>query len=401
MKEIFKWNDKKLDLINKMALLRNGNVPISIVVLKGNKKSVELVAKKEKEILGSYFNVLKKGVEVKKDMVNFVPCDEATDISWLTGTYETIDVNTIHCFDWDKFLKRLGLERATKEQFKDFSVDMELKLESTMDKVIADVLYAHYSKRDDNVITEKDIQMIRYFASPEKPITKQTNESKTVTKTVTEKKPEDSIKPKQAEIVQKDEKAVKAEPVKEAKEEPKENVKAEEPIVESKIETDTDSKKQEETADSDMIAPTIKQVEKPTFVIKEDLTDEEIKKNDEMLSDLRALYKSSIIFMEKTCNSQYRLIINKMQDAIDTNVFKNQFTKMYLEISDDTSTELYQKLYDVDVATKKFQKDVVHQIRHIGCFNCGNEWDEDITFLSKGPHTVRCPKCFSDYPFEK
>jgi signal recognition particle GTPase len=165
---------------------------------------------------------------------------------------------------------------------------------------------------------------------------------------------------------------------------------------------ETPDEKQELESDEDVI-PKPKEVKKKksSFVVKEEVSSEEEKKNNELLQELRILYKSTIQYMTEMCNSQYRIIINKMQEAVDTNVFKQQFTKMYLDLSDDTSSELYKKLYEVDINTQKFHKEIVHQIKHLGCFNCGTEWDEDITFLEKGPHMVRCPKCYNSYPFEK
>ena len=69
---MFKWNIKKLDLINKMALLRNGNIPIPVVFLTGEKEKVLYVVDKEKEILNNYFYEFTDITSIKANKVNFI-----------------------------------------------------------------------------------------------------------------------------------------------------------------------------------------------------------------------------------------------------------------------------------------------------------------------------------------
>jgi len=379
MENIIKVGNKKLDLINKMAILRKGYVPVPIVVLKGHKKNVEAVAKKEKDILKDYFTVLKEGCEVKPGAINFVPCDvEVSNISWLKERYEEIDVDSISMFDWNEFLNKLGLTGASADTFKDFSNKMLENLAQNEDQIITDVLYAHYTYRDNNEITAKDIKKIRQMC--------QTNVESEPNIPAAPNKQENSFVETGADTN-------------------KDSINEDAPNLESTNETQ-DVKEPEEPKevdeDEDIIPkPKEQQQKKPNLIVKEELTEDEERNNKRLLEDLRDLYKTTIIYINETCNSQYRGILNKMQEAVDKNVYKQQFTKMYLDISEDTSSELYRRLYEVDIATQKFHKSVVHQIRHLGCFNCGTNWDEDITFLAKGPHKVHCPKCFNDYPFEK
>lgn len=387
MENIIKVGNKKLDLINKMAILRKGHVPVPIVVLKGHKKNVETVAKKEKDILKDYFTVLKEGSEVKPGAINFVPCDvEVSNISWLKERYEEIDVDSISTFDWNEFLNKLGLTGVSADTFKDFSEKMLENLAQNEDQIITDVLYAHYTYRDNNEFTTKDYQKIRRMcqmnatSEPDVPVTPNKQENSFV-----ENKQENPFVETDSDV--------------------KDSINENVPNLESTNETQNVKEPEdpkEVNEDEDIIPkPKEQQQKKSNLIVKEELTEEEDANNKRLLEDLRNLYKTTIVYINETCNSQYRGILNKMQEAVDKNIYKQQFTKMYLDISEDTSSELYRRLYDVDIATQKFHKSVVHQIRHLGCFNCGTNWDEDITFLAKGPHKVHCPKCFNDYPFEK
>lgn len=135
--------------------------------------------------------------------------------------------------------------------------------------------------------------------------------------------------------------------------------------------------------------------------VKESLTEEEIKKNNELLESLLGFYNEMQIFIESLKNAKWRSIQNKMRDVVNKKKFTIQWCPLYLEVSDDVSTELYAKLYDLDQKTEQFHQDVIHQVQHLGCPNCGKPWDEDITFLPSGIHFVECPYCFSERGFEK
>jgi len=442
MENIYKWNNQKLDVINKMALLRNGNVPVPVVVLKGHKTNVEFVAKKESQILGSYFNVMKKMADFKSGVVNFVPSDiERGNVDWLDCNHEVIDVDALSIFDWNEFFAKLGLDGVSEDMFSDYTPDMKDALASIEDQVVMDVLYDHYERCDDNTITDQDIRIITGMVHDRlqlsssqnlksemranKQFKPQDNQERVAKSSELDKAKKemrrnrqevlqgtlkgdiaplkDSVKDSRGKVTN-DKENMSNEaligsgdkvPVVEEKDVPH-NEPAAEPVIEAAVETLNDG-------DSDAIIPKPKEQSKPkpNLVAKAELTAEEEAKNAELLEGLRTKYKDAIRYMNETCNAQYRIIVNSMQDAVDKDVYKQQYTKMYLNVSDDTGTELYRKLYDVDIATQQFHKDVVHQVKHIGCFNCGKNWDEDITFLSHGPHTVRCPHCYADYPFEK
>ena len=459
MKNIYKWNNQRLDVINKMALLRKGNVPVSVVVLQGHKQNVEFVAKKEAEILGSYFSVMKKMDDMKSGVINFVPCDvENGNLDWLTAVHELIDVDAISIFDWAAFFEKLGLDGAKEEMFADFDNNHKEALSVIENQVITTVLYAHYEHCDDNTITDMDVRQIKGMvldrmsvvagekskqelrAAKAKSTERQIKgmelehmaavageKSKQELKAAKQNRLDqmmgdvtplkESVKKGRGEV-QNDKEAMSNEalvgagdkvpvvseagPKKESVEAPTQDPSSK-PVVEPAAEPKIEEPETVLESDDETVIPKPKEnaPKKPAVLAKETLTEEEEKENAALLEDLRTMYKDTIRFMNDTCNAQYRIIVNSMQDAVDKNVYKQQFTKMYLNVSDDTGSELYRKLYDIDVATQKFHKTVVHQVKHMGCFNCGTNWDEDITFLPHGPHTVRCPHCFADIPFEK
>jgi len=399
--------ERKLDLINKMCILRNGDVPVPVVILRGRSENVDFVLRYEQSFLGTYYNE-PKGDKPKRGTVNFVRwCDTKPLDSWFQNPHELIDVNKIACIDWNEFINRLGLVGVTKEAFQDYTPEMVHALKEREDKIVATVLYSHYECCDDNNVTDDDLKLILKLVTDSK--TKEVPKSVKPMGNVAS--PKDSVRKGRGEIktdkeTKSNEALVGSESVPSVATESDSMQKlldaaiSKQKEMEEKEQSEA-SKEENEEEVSDIPVPKTKAEKKPLKNAKETLTVEEEQKNEVLLSDLRDLYKNTIRYLNETCNSQYKIIVNKMQDAVDKNIYKQSFTKMYFDISDDTSTELYKALYDVDIATQKFHKSVTHQVKHLGCFNCGTEWDEDITFLEKGPHTVRCPKCFNDYPFEK
>ena len=429
-------NKAKLELINKMALLRKGNIPVPIVILSGTKESIEIVAKDESEVLGEYFAILKKNVTIEPGKVYFVPKDESKDVdlSWLPKKYEIIEVNDL-CFNWALFLNTLGLEGVSKETLLSLDRDEILILREHMDDIVPAVLYQHYEKYDDNTFNTSDLAAIKEqigkyaktksaaapvkeVAKEEAPVKNEAPTTKPQKKVFTNatiigaltNKPAKEETPVKKEV--KEEEPTKTEPIEEVtapgfnlgiqseiedEDEPKE-ITMSEPMV---MEPERNNEPEDE--DTGLIAPkTVAPKKKEySYNVKETLTREEIDKNQKLLDELHGIYTTTIAFMKDSCNARYRVLINKMQEALNTDIYKVQFTKEYLLEDDDTSTEVYHKLYDLDIATQKFQKAVIHQIKHIACFNCNHEWDEDITFLKPGYHAVICPKCGQKYPFEK
>lgn len=133
---------------------------------------------------------------------------------------------------------------------------------------------------------------------------------------------------------------------------------------------------------------------------KETLTPEEDAENESLLADLIADYKNAIQSVRDTRNPGFRIIEKKLNECINKNEFNTQFCRIYMEISNDYSTALYAALYALDNKTKEFREKITHRIAHFGCPQCGNEWDEDLTFRPKGLCEITCPKCGQGRMFE-
>jgi len=133
---------------------------------------------------------------------------------------------------------------------------------------------------------------------------------------------------------------------------------------------------------------------------KETLTPEEEAENESLLADLVADYKNAIQSVRDTRNPGFRIIEKKLNECINKNEFNTQFCRIYMEISNDYSTALYAALYALDNKTKEFREKITHRIAHFGCPQCGNEWDEDLTFRPKGLCEITCPKCGQGRMFE-
>ena len=148
-------------------------------------------------------------------------------------------------------------------------------------------------------------------------------------------------------------------------------------------------------------APVKSAAKKITFQSKEELTDEDKALNKELLHNIRAQYEETLQFIRDGHSPQFTIFINMIEEVLDTNVYTKQWCPLYLEISDDLSSELYARLYALDKATAEFNKKLIHQVYPIGCPFCANNWEEDITFVSPGLHFVRCPKCGNERGYEK
>lgn len=159
--------------------------------------------------------------------------------------------------------------------------------------------------------------------------------------------------------------------------------------------------KEEETDDGTPNVPAPVKVKKISFQSKEVLTEEDKKQNAELLHKIRSKYEQALQFVTDLHSPQFTLFINLFREALDNNKYTKQWCPMYLEISDDLTTELYAKLYELDQITAEFNKKLIHQVLHIGCPFCVTEWNEDITFVDKGLHYTRCPNCNSERPFMK
>ena len=98
--------------------------------------------------------------------------------------------------------------------------------------------------------------------------------------------------------------------------------------------------------------------------LKEVLTEEDKKQHAELLHKIRSKYEQALQFVTDLHSPQFTLFINLFREALDNNKYTKQWCPMYLEISDDLTTELYAKLYELDQITAEFNKKLIHQVLH-------------------------------------
>ena len=155
-------------------------------------------------------------------------------------------------------------------------------------------------------------------------------------------------------------------------------------------------------AEEDIVPkPTVKKETHVGGEMKGELTEDEKHNNEKLLQDLQENYRRVSTFIKDSKDNRFRAIAKQMDDAVATNVYKTQWCPLYLEVSDDTSSDIYAELYHLDIKTLEFNKKVVRQSVHLGCAFCGNEWDEDVTFKPAGVFFTECPECRTERPFEK
>ena len=126
---------------------------------------------------------------------------------------------------------------------------------------------------------------------------------------------------------------------------------------------------------------------------KDSLSEEENERNWALLHQLIDKHNQCIKIIDDSYNTGFYPIKSTLQECVNKKVFNRQYCRIYMDISNDFTTELYNNLYELDQMVQDFHKSVVRKKLHLGCPNCGSEWDEDLTFLTPGIHEVSCPKC--------
>ena len=126
---------------------------------------------------------------------------------------------------------------------------------------------------------------------------------------------------------------------------------------------------------------------------KDSLSEEENERNWALLHQLIDKHNQCIKIIDDSYNTSFYPIKSTLQECVNKKVFNRQYCRIYMDISNDYTTELYNNLYELDQMVQDFHKSVVRKKLHLGCPNCGSEWDEDLTFLTPGIHEVSCPKC--------
>lgn len=411
----------ELAVYNKVFIKRSGKGLFSHIVFTGPDECVSAVIEKEKELFSK--NNISVYMAVNEDAMSEVKGEVVIHEHSCSHTRSNFfDVSGYKNFMVDDLFKRFDLDFSQVDKDKLFK---EYKLKDLdQDELINNVLLNHYAHFDDDVLREADFAWIKdktevhaknsprvddledlVNSEQEKDIAAVKESEKdatvvnvseddtTVKDTATVKEPEkDNVTDTESE---RDTTAAKKPEDTTAAKEPEKNSPA---VAEPEQEVTEPDKEEENTVPK----PTVPIAKKNDgYKIKDSLTEEEAARNAEFLSSLVVEYKNTIDYITELKNARWNIMLNKMKDCVKNSTFNQQWCVLYLNMSDDTANELYSRLYELDEKTKKFHKEIVHQVEHLHCPICEKDSDEDITFLSKGLHFIECPHCYAKRPIEK
>lgn len=405
----------ELAVYNKVFVKRSGKGLFSNITFIGPDECVASVIEKEKD----FFN---------ENNICVVITDNKTAMSEAEGTVvihrhgcahtrvNAFDVSSYKEFIVDDLFKRFDLDFSHIDKDKLFK---KYKLKDLdQDELVNNVLLNHYTHFDDDILREADFEWIKVHTknSPsvddfEDVVNSEQAKDAVVAAEAEESKKATATKESAEDMAVKDPEE-ESTVVKESEEniavkEPEKNsAAAEKPADENTITTEPEKDSTAVTEpDEDENAvpkPTVPIAKKNDgYKIKDSLTEEEAARNAELLSGLVVEYKNTIDYITELKNARWNIMLNKMKDCVKNSTFNQQWCVLYLNMSDDTANELYSRLYELDEKTKKFHKEIVHQVEHLHCPICEKDSEEDITFLSKGLHFIECPHCYAKRPIEK
>lgn len=355
---------------NRLAKIRGTNLPIRAVCLIGSQEDVEVVVKNEKELFKGFIFFNEK--MTRKDAIYFYS-EASLDMPSKHLTMEVSGANRGTLVK--RFMKDLHLSNsAAVEKF-----DQEIltkKLEEDYDGLLMTVLLNNIKHSEDGVFSIEDL----ISEVPLKKLQNSTVETSAIEGISSAKETPAAEKTSITENASVTEKTPVTEEVS---------------AVEKTEETPAVEKKE-----SSVPKPT-KKKEEVKGKSKQELTDEEKRSNEEKLKFLQERYKEVSTLINDSKDNRFKAIAKQIDDAVATNVYKTQWCPLYLNISDDTSSDIYAALYDLDIDTLDFNKTIIRQTIHLGCAFCGHEWDEDITFKPSGVFFAECPECYTERPFEK
>lgn len=402
----------ELAVYNKVFIKRSGKGLFSHIAFTGPDECVASVIEKEKE----FFNENNIYVVIANNKITMSEAEGTVVIHRYGCAHtrtNTFDVSSYKDFIVDDLFKRFDLDSSQVDKDKLFK---EYKLKDLdQDELVNNVLLNHYAHFDDDVLSEADFAWIKDKTevhtknSPSVDDFEDMVNSEQKKDTAAVKEPEKDatvVKVSEDDTTVKDTATVKK-PEKNnvtATESERDTTAAKEPAKNSPAVTEPEQEVTEpdEEEENTVPKPTVPIAKKNDgYKIKDSLTEEEAARNAELLSGLVVEYKNTIDYITELKNARWNIMLNKMKDCVKNSTFNQQWCVLYLNMSDDTANELYSRLYELDEKTKKFHKEIVHQVEHLHCPICEKDSDEDITFLSKGLHFIECPHCYAKRPIEK
>ena len=380
-------NYPELEAFHKMISAMKNDAPIRVVkVIAKTEEQYKFFIKKERE----YFS------EIGFKAMHF---DEIHDLSVIRSNcvyftsevngnvlFITVDISDMACPpSWvETFIKNISLQGENgplkESELKDAPNFSKLNKYAAQDVngAIANTLICHFNRTTDLKFSPQDLKWLSVAA--EEPA---------------EEPEEPETEPEEPETTRLE----TAEPEATAEAEPETTEpEATEPEV-TRSEAPEPAEPETNMARSQMFAGAPEEPPVPTKKnnvldsAKDSLSEEENERNWALLHQLIDKHNQCIKIIDDSYNTGFYPIKSTLQECVNKKVFNRQYCRIYMDISNDYTTELYNNLYELDQMVQDFHKSVVRKKLHLGCPNCGSEWDEDLTFLTPGIHEVSCPKC--------
>ena len=374
----------ELEAFHKMISAMKNDAPIRVVkVIAKTEEQYKFFIKKERE----YFS------EIGFKAMHF---DEIHDLSVIRSNcvyftsevngnvlFITVDISDMACPpSWvETFIKNISLQGENgplkESELEDAPNFSKLNKYAAQDVngAIANTLICHFNRTTDLKFSPQDLKWLS--AAAEEPAEEPEPEPETEMKGPETTEPETTEPEATAEV---------AEP------------EAIEPKV-TRSEATEPAEPEANMARSQMFAGAPEEPPVPTKKnnvldsAKDSLSEEENERNWALLHQLIDKHNQCIKIIDDSYNTGFYPIKSTLQECVNKKVFNRQYCRIYMDISNDYTTELYNNLYELDQMVQDFHKSVVRKKLHLGCPNCGSEWDEDLTFLTPGIHEVSCPKC--------
>ena len=132
------------------------------------------------------------------------------------------------------------------------------------------------------------------------------------------------------------------------------------------------------------------------------LTEEDEKHNAELLTEVRAEYESLLEYIKSLKASIWKPVERLVESSLETNEYDESIILKYLEISQDVTTDLYERLYEkTEPVRRKLLDEVKRKYKNLVCYNCSSKWKVDITFMDKEHDESECPTCGSSVGYDK
>lgn len=423
-----------LNAFNNMILTMKERATVRIVLLHGDDESVNFVVNAERSVLSEsgYRVCFLPKIDANTDIrPNFVYFTKALANNITHFDVDATFANEFLVPKWESaFIKMLGLTTTASElEAMPCYKQLEEYCENNMSDAVTKTLTCHFGSKTDVILHEDDLRWLsdlstltateRSESAPAEAETKNEPEVKTesdqaantanaapvqtsdqeqtaYTKDVAEEQSIASPVPGTTSAADNEYRSSREQNVASLKTLTPFNTRASEQKAPEQADerTAASAPTQEETdLSNEPPKPNVVSEKKREFEVKESLTKEDRQANEAIMNELRAACEETIDVLEESYSALYRPIIKKIKECMASSKFDVQFSRMYMENSNDYSTKEYAMIYMLDEKIKNSYNKVIHKIQHMGCPGCGVEWDEDLTFLSKGIHEITCPKC--------